>query len=391
MTADDERIALFLDYENLAIGARDDLNGFAFDLKPLADALAERGRVVVRRAYADWSYFDEDRRMLTAHHVELIEIPQRLGAVRKNAADIKMAVDAIELCFERGYITTFVIGTGDSDFTPLVHKLRELNRRVIGVGLMASTSRMLPPACDEFLFYERLEGVDLPPPRKRGSGGGGGGRRGRGGRSHAPAAAPAARTLPSAVEEEVAAPALADAVAPEAERDTDQRPPAGDIVALGKLVTQTLAGLQRTSGGAVLASTLKRAMLRKDPTFSEADYGFRAFGELLRHLSERDLVELSTGGARGDPEVSFPEGGSHDEDGAFALLREVVAALSASGGSPPLSGLKDELRKRRPGFSEKEFGFGGFLQFCKAAQTRGIIAMHWDDDADDYVLEVPER
>jgi hypothetical protein len=116
-----------------------------FDLKPLADALAERGRVVVRRAYADWSYFDEDRRMLTQNHVELIEIPQRMGAVRKNAADIKMAVDAVELSFERDYITTFVICTGDSDFTPLVDKLRSLNKRVIGVGLQGSTSKMLPP------------------------------------------------------------------------------------------------------------------------------------------------------------------------------------------------------------------------------------------------------
>ena len=98
--------------------------------------------------------------MLTRHQVELIEIPQRMGAVRKNAADIKMAVDAIELCFERDYITTFVLGTGDSDFTPLVHKLRELNRRVIGIGVEASTSALLPPACDEFLFYERLEGVE---------------------------------------------------------------------------------------------------------------------------------------------------------------------------------------------------------------------------------------
>src|SRR5216110_2472280 len=159
MTSDDERIALFLDYENLAIGARDALGG-SFDFRPIADALAERGRVVVRRAYADWSYFEEDRRMLTRHHVELIEIPQRMGSVRKNAADIKMAVDAIELCFERDYITTFVLGTGDSDFTPLVHKLRELNRRVIGIGVEASTSALLPPACDEFLFYERLEGVE---------------------------------------------------------------------------------------------------------------------------------------------------------------------------------------------------------------------------------------
>ena len=167
MAADDEeRIALFLDYENLAIGAREALGGSPLDFRPIADALAERGRVVVRRAYADWSRFGEDRRELTRHHVELIEIPQRMGVVRKNAADIKMAVDAVELCFERDYITTFVLGTGDSDFTPLVHKLRELNRRVIGIGIEASTSALLPPACDEFLFYERLEGVEPAAPKR---------------------------------------------------------------------------------------------------------------------------------------------------------------------------------------------------------------------------------
>ena len=103
--------------------------------------------------------------MLTRSQVELIEIPQRMGASRKNAADIKLAVDAIEMAFERDYITTFVICTGDSDFTPLVHKLRELNKRVIGVGIKESTSALLPPACDEFLFYDTLEGVDVPVER----------------------------------------------------------------------------------------------------------------------------------------------------------------------------------------------------------------------------------
>src|SRR5690606_17023018 len=135
-----------------------------FDLRPISDALAERGRVVVRRAYADWSYFDEDRRMLTRSHVELIEMPQRMGTSRKNAADIKMAVDAVELAFVRDYVSTFVICTGDSDFTPLVYKLRELNKRVIGVGVRDSTSAMLPPACDEFLYYDDLEGISAPAP-----------------------------------------------------------------------------------------------------------------------------------------------------------------------------------------------------------------------------------
>ena len=136
----------------------------------MVDALAERGRVIARKAYADWSSFDEDRRMLTRFHVELVEIPQRMGASRKNAADIKLAVDALESAFEREYISTFVICTGDSDLTPLVHKLRELNKRVIGVGIKGSTSALLPPACDEFLFYDTLEGVDAPASAGRRSG-----------------------------------------------------------------------------------------------------------------------------------------------------------------------------------------------------------------------------
>ena len=371
MATDEERIALFLDYENLAIGAREDLGGMAFDLKPLADALAERGRVVVRRAYADWSYFDADRRMLTQQHVELIEIPQRMGAVRKNAADIKMAVDAIELSFERTYITTFVICTGDSDFTPLVGKLRELNKRVIGVGLQASTSALLPPACDEFLFYERLEGVNVPQRKGRG-----GGR--RGGRP----STPSKPTRPSA-------PPTTEEAPPEPVEEKETTSEKGEPAELGKLVTQTLSGLHRSTGGEVLASTLKRALLRKDPTFNEADYGFRGFGELLRHLESKKVIELSAGTAKGDPEVGFPEESS-GEEGAFALLHDVVAELQKESGPPPLSGLKDKLRKREPDFSEKEFGFGGFLQFAKAARTRGVVTMEWDDDADDYVLSAPD-
>ncbi|CAN5512602.1 hypothetical protein BH23ACT9_BH23ACT9_13120 [soil metagenome] len=386
-TTDEERIALFLDYENLSIGAREDLQGMQFDLRPLADALAERGRVVVRRAYADWSYFDTDRRMLTRENVELIEIPQRMGAVRKNAADIKMAVDAVELVFERDYITTFVICTGDSDFTPLVNKLRELNKRVIGVGLEASTSKLLPPACDEFIFYERLEGVELPTKKKgrgkRGgsggsSGGGGGGRSsgsrsGRGGSGRASAQAPAPEP-----EETLDDDIVDDDLEDEVERSTDP-------ASYGKLVTQTLSGLERSGGGVVLASGLKRAMLRKDPTFSEADFGFRSFGELLRDMESKGVLELTVGPAKGDPEVSFPETSKTEED-AFELLRTVVAESSPM----PLSGLKDKLRAKQADFSEKRFGFGGFLQFCKAARTRGIITMEWDDDADDYVLALAE-
>lgn len=350
----EERIALFLDYENLAIGARDHLGGMAFELRPIADALAERGRVVVRRAYADWSYFDADRRMLTRSHVELIDMPQRMGASRKNAADIKMVVDALELAFERGYISTFVLCTGDSDFTPLVHKLRELNKRVIGVGVEKTTSALLPPACDEFLYYDRLEGVEIPPTRTL---------RTRPARPR--------DTEPQPIDQEPEAQPAADASA----RDVDT---------LAVLVAQTVAGLQRSSSGAVTASTLKRTLLRKDPTFSEADYGFRAFGELLRHLAELNVVELVDGPANGDPEVTLPEHG--DREAALNLLRSVVFDLAGSDGSVALSGLKNRLRKVRPDFSEKKLGYRSFLQFCKAAATAGVIDLQWSSDADDYLL-----
>ncbi|MEV1075940.1 PIN domain-containing protein [Micromonospora parva] len=353
----EDRIALFLDYENLALGARDHRGGVAFDFRPIADALAERGRVVVRRAYADWSYFDEDRRMLTRSHVELIEIPQRMGASRKNAADIKMAVDAIELAFERDYISTFVICSGDSDFTPLVHKLRELNKRVIGVGVEGSTSGLLPPACDEFLYYDRLEGVDIPPAR--------------GGRSR-----PATRQ------------AGAEQRPPEPEQEADRRPqgaePDRDADTLAVQVAQSVAGLQGSANGEVTASRLKRTLLRKDPTFSESDYGFRTFGELLRHLAERNVIELAEGPAKGDPEVSLPEHG--DREVAFGLLRGVVADLGSGGNPVALSGLKNQVRRARPDFSEKKLGYRSFLQFCKAAATAGVLDLRWSPEADDYLL-----
>jgi uncharacterized protein (TIGR00288 family) len=350
----EERIALFLDYENLAIGARDHLGGMSFELRPVADALAERGRVVVRRAYADWSYFDEDRRMLTRSHVELIDIPQKMGASRKNAADIKMVVDALELAFERDYISTFVLCTGDSDFTPLVHKLRELNKRVIGVGVERTTSALLPPACDEFLFYDRLEGVEVPPPRPR-------------------------RTRPAepVVVPEPVVPEPVVAVAPVVE--PEPRP-----AALDALVAQTVAGLQRSASGAVTASTLKRTLLRKDPTFNEADYGFRAFGELLRHLASTNVVELTDGSAKGDPEVTLPEHG--DREAAFVLLRTVIFDLAGSDGSVALSGLKNKVRKAAPDFSEKKLGYRSFLQFCKAAATGGSVELKWSPEAEDYLL-----
>ena len=337
MADDEERIALFIDFENLALGARD--RGEKLDMAVIMDALTERGRVVARRAYADWNLFSDYRQGLLSQRIEMIEIPQRAGMVRKNAADIKLAVDALEVAFQRDFVTTFVVGSGDSDFTPLVLKLRELNKRVIGVGVEGSTSELLPGACDEFLFYERLlgPGTSRSAPRKRS-------------KSEDP-------------------------------EETD----GSELSEISRLVTRTLGGLQRSSNAPVLSSSIKRAIKRKDPTFSEGDYGFRTWGELMTHLQDSNVVELRSGSAEGDPTVDFPSNGG-GQARAFELLREVVQDLEKKNGSPLLSGLKNELRKRQPKFSEKEFGYGGFLQFIKAAAAKGVIDLEWDDVDEDYYL-----
>ena len=359
----EERLAVFIDHENVAIGARS--VGLRFDPKPLMDALAERGRLIARKAYADWNLFREDRRGMVDANVELVEIPQRSDSVRKNAADIQMAVDAIELALTRDFVSTFVIVSGDSDFTPLVGKLRELNRRVIGVGVKGSTSAMLPGACDEFLFYDRLDGVQRLDGRSPAAPSDGAGRSGRG----------RSKKAASRRGGEAAAPAAGE----------------GDLQALERLVTRTLSGLQGSStDGVVLSSNLKRALLRKDPTFAEQDYGFRGFREMLHHLAEQKVLVLSEGTAQGDPQVEFAERSS-GVDEAFDLLRRTVAELTEElGGDPPLSGLKDQVRKRQPGFSEKDLGYGGFLQFCKAAVARGVLQMDWEQEDEEYYLYVPE-
>ena len=335
VTSDEERVALFVDFENIALGVRD--RGEKLAMGVVMDALSERGRVVVRRAYADWNLFAEYRQDLVGQRIEMIEIPQRTGMVRKNAADIKLAVDALELAFSRDFVTTFVIASGDSDFTPLVLKLRELNKRVIGVGVEGSTSELLPGACDEFLFYEALAG-----PTGARSGG----------------------------------------TSSEADRDSTT---ATGLTELSRRITQTLASLQRLSDGPVLSSMIKRAILRKDPTFSESNYGFRAWGEMMRHLENKGVVELSEGSAEGDPIVDFPSGGG-GETRAFELLQDVVGDLEQRNGAPPLSGLKDQIRKRDPGFSEKNYGYGGFLQFVKAADARGVVDLEWDPESEEYYL-----
>src|SRR6266540_1511724 len=339
MATDEERIALFIDHENLVLGARE--IGRSFDIGPVMEALAERGRVVARRAYADWTLFAGDRRSLVEHNCELIDIPQRTGAVRRNAADIK----------------------------PLVAALRGLNRRVIGIGVKGSTSALLPPACDEFMFYDRLPGVSESARQPKPDGG-----RSRAAAQGVQAQEPSQPQEPSQAQEREARKV----------RGNGGR----DLQDVQRMLTQTLAGLKQSGTEPVLASSLKRAVLRKDPTFSESDYGFRAFGELLRQLERTGVISLAEGQAPGDPAVDFPDTGQSAK--SFEVLRSTVLELQGDDDEVPLSGLKDQIRKRVPGWSEKDLGYAGFLQFVKAAAASGVVRMEWDDDEGDYFLYVPE-
>ena len=155
MKNDDEiNLALFMDFENLAIGASQSRYE-EFDVHLLLKRLLEKGRILFKRAYCDWSNFPREKKMLHEAAIELFDIPQR-GMTGKNSADIRMVVDALDLCYTRPHLDLFVIASGDSDFSPLVSKLREYNKLVIGVGVKTSSSHLLIENCDEFIFYEDL-------------------------------------------------------------------------------------------------------------------------------------------------------------------------------------------------------------------------------------------
>ncbi len=152
--SDEPRIAVFIDFENLALGVRDMKRG-GFDVELVLKRFLEKGRVVFKRAYCDWSKYRETMRSFHANGIEMVDIP-RTKVSGKNSADIHMVVDALDLCHSKGHIDIFALITGDSDFSPLVSKLKENDKRVIGCGVKGSTSNLLVANCDEFIFYDDL-------------------------------------------------------------------------------------------------------------------------------------------------------------------------------------------------------------------------------------------
>ncbi|SAI40627.1 NYN domain [Bordetella ansorpii] len=252
---DSASMAVFCDFENLALGVRD-ANYARLDIRLVLERLLLKGSIVVKKAYCNWERYREFKEGMHEANFELIEIPH-VRQSGKNSADIRLVVDALDLCYTKSHVDTFVIISGDSDFSPLVSKLRENAKRVIGVGVKRATSDLLVANCDEFIFYD-----DLERERRRAA------------EARNPVAAPP-----------VAATAVAQPTLDEAEKRKRQ--------AL-ELIVQTFDALTTEEGDSqrIWASTLKNAIKRRKPDFSESYHGFKAFGHLLEEAQARGLLTL---------------------------------------------------------------------------------------------------
>ena len=232
---DEQRLALFIDFENIAIGVRD-AHYRKFDVNLVLERLLDKGKLLVKKAYADWSRYSDYKRSFHEAAIELIEVPQK-SVGGKNSADIRLVVDAMDMSFQKEHINCFVVASGDSDFSPLVTKLKENNKYVIGLGVKNSTSDLLIENCDEFIFYEDLVRVQQRP-------------------------LPVISNAPEKLQECFA------------------------------LLVDSVLALQRENKEILWGSMVKETMKRKKPSFNETYYGFRTFSHLLEDAQRRGVVVL---------------------------------------------------------------------------------------------------
>jgi uncharacterized protein (TIGR00288 family) len=262
---DTRSMALFCDFENLALGVRD-AKYEKFDIKRVLEKLLLKGSIVVKKAYCDWERYKQFKAAMHEAAFELIEIPH-VRQSGKNSADIRMVVDALDLCYTKGHVDTFVLLTGDSDFSPLVSKLRENDKTVIGVGVKQSTSDLLIANCDEFIYYDDL--VRDQPKREKKA------RMQR--REKDKEKAPAGGTATPA-----------EAAAPPGKSDEEKRQEAIDLV----METIEALATERGSEEKIWGSMVKQALKRRQPGFNEAYYGFRSFSRLLEEAAAKGLIEV---------------------------------------------------------------------------------------------------
>ena len=259
-------MALFCDFENIALGVRD-ARYEKFDINRVLERLLLKGSIVVKKAYCDWDRYKEFKGAMHGASFELIEIPH-LRQSGKNSADIRMVVDALDLCYTKSHVDTFGIISGDSDFSPLVSKLRENAKIVIGIGVKNSTSDLLIANCDEFIFYDDLVREDDAKKRR--------------------AKKSADRVSKSKDKKDAKRGDKTEAAGKTDRSIEDKKLEALELV----LETVDALGKERGEEEKVWGSMVKQAIKRRNPGFSESYYGFRAFGDLLEEAQKRGLLEL---------------------------------------------------------------------------------------------------
>jgi uncharacterized protein (TIGR00288 family) len=237
MTEGERSLAVFIDFENLALGFKGKKDK-RFDIQKILERLVEKGKIIVKKAYADWTEYSDYKRALHEAAIELIDIPRR-SVSGKNSADIRLCVDAIDLCYSKEHIDTFAIVSGDSDFSPLVSKLKENGKGVIGIGMKESSSNLLINNCDEFIYYEDLERPLGIPPK---------------------------------IEQEL----------PERKKEGFQ------------LLVDSVLALVRENKEVLWSSMVKETMKRKKPSFNESYHGYRTFSDLLADAEKHGILRLRT-------------------------------------------------------------------------------------------------
>jgi uncharacterized protein (TIGR00288 family) len=253
-TTSDATMAVFLDLENIALGARD-ANYPSFDIEKVLERLLLKGHIVVKKAYCDFDRYKDFKRSLHEAAFELIEIPH-VRQSGKNSADIRMVVDALDLCYTKEHVDTFIIVSGDSDFSPLVSKLRENDKTVIGVGVKNSTSDLFINNCDEFIYYDDLVRGERKSRRR------------------------------------VATPSSAAASVPAAVGASENKGP--ELAEALEMVVETLDAVteERGENEPIWGSMIKQTIKRRHPGFNERAYGFRSFNDLLAEAQKRGLIRL---------------------------------------------------------------------------------------------------
>jgi len=289
MNEGENSLAVFIDFENLALGFKDK-KGKRFEIQKVLERLVEKGKIIVKKAYADWTGYADYKKSLHEAAIDLLDIPKR-SMSGKNSADIRLCVDAIDLCYSKEHIDTFVIVSGDSDFSPLVSKLKENGKRVIGLGMKESSSHLLIDNCDEFIYYEDLERPLGIPPK---------------------------------IEQEL----------PEKKKEAFQ------------LLVDSVLALVRENKEVLWSSMVKETMKRKKPSFNEAYHGYRTFSDLLEDAEKEGIIQLRTDSRSGTYVITgFGKKQGRMEPGE---LKESKERETHKERTPPKTHWRSRPRRQKP-------------------------------------------